>query len=83
MIYLFLIIVEVIVNLKNKPEAVEKVGGMLRGTVGGSSGPTAHCDIRDSKRSPIACRCATWQVHLFCAVFFMLYMVAFTAITIW
>jgi len=26
MIYLFLIIVEVIVNLKNKPEAVEKVG---------------------------------------------------------
>ena len=26
MIYLFLIIVQVIVNLKNKPEAVEKVG---------------------------------------------------------
>ncbi|PSC74218.1 chitin [Micractinium conductrix] len=46
MIYLFLIIVQVIVNLKNKPEAVEKV-------------------------------------HLFCAVFFMLYMVAFTGITIW
>ncbi|KAI3424139.1 hypothetical protein D9Q98_009499 [Chlorella vulgaris] len=46
MIYLFLIIVEVIVNLKNKPEAVEKV-------------------------------------HMFCAVFFMLYMAAFTGITIW
>ena len=29
MIYLFLIIVEVIVNLKNKPEAVEKVGWAL------------------------------------------------------
>lgn len=46
LIYLFLIIVQVIVNLKNKPEAVEKV-------------------------------------HMFCAVYFMLYMVAFTAITIW
>ena len=44
--YLFLIIVQVIVNLKNKPEAVEKV-------------------------------------HLFCAVYFMLYMLAFTVITIW
>lgn len=46
LIYLFLIIVQIIVNLKNKPEAVEKV-------------------------------------HLFCSVYFMLYMVAFTGITIW
>jgi len=46
LMYLFLIIVQVIVNLKNKPEAVEKV-------------------------------------HLFCAVYFILYMIAFTAITIW
>lgn len=46
MIYLFLIIVQVVINLKNKPEAVEKV-------------------------------------HLFCTVYFMLYMVAFTGITIW
>eukprot|EP00887_Chlorella_sp_A99_P006915 scaffold2.g6915.t1 len=46
LIYLFLIIVEVIINLKNKPEAVEKV-------------------------------------HLFCTVYFMLYMIAFTGITIW
>jgi hypothetical protein len=30
MIYLFLIIVQVIVNLKNKPEAVEKVGRVVR-----------------------------------------------------
>ncbi|KAL4424314.1 hypothetical protein ABPG75_001615 [Micractinium tetrahymenae] len=46
LIYLFLIIIQIIVNLKNKPEAVEKV-------------------------------------HLFCAVYFILYMIAFTAITIW
>ncbi|GAB4813424.1 hypothetical protein N2152v2_000470 [Parachlorella kessleri] len=46
LIYLFLLVVELIVNLKNKPESVEKV-------------------------------------HLFCTVYFMLYMVAFTGITIW
>ncbi len=44
--YLFLIIVQVIVNLKCKPEAVEKV-------------------------------------HLFCTIYFCLYMIVFTAITIW
>ena len=30
-----------------------------------------------------ACPAHPMQVHLFCAVYFMLYMVAFTGITIW
>ncbi|KDD74358.1 chitin synthase, partial [Helicosporidium sp. ATCC 50920] len=45
-IYMLLIVLQFVVNLKNKPEAVEKV-------------------------------------HLFCTVYFMLYMITFTAVTIW
>lgn len=44
-LYLFLIIVQLIINMKNKPEAVEKV-------------------------------------HSFCAIYFCLYMLVFTGVTI-
>ena len=122
MIYLFLIIVQVIVNLKNKPEAVEKVGrngngrrlpggcacfeGRWLAQAGGAAlaclQPTTatrcHSDParqpashqqRTPLRSPwshpffLSSPLPPLQVHLFCAVYFMLYMVAFTGITIW
>lgn len=121
MIYLFLIIVQVIVNLKNKPEAVEKVGGGVGGQTGhgwamaaveisdeGQGGGCPGCQRMQARLGSLR-RAATrrkvpihqpissitarlpahaphitrHQVHLFCAVFFMLYMVAFTGITIW
>lgn len=80
LIYLFLIIVQVIVNLKNKPEAVEKVGGECHGCIRLAVQPFL-ADLPDL--TGLAHLYRAVQVHLFCTVYFMLYMVAFTGITIW
>lgn len=70
--YLFLLIVQLIVNLKNKPEAVEKVG----------QGPAGMHRVGDLPVAPSATllRCAVFAVRWLCMLILLSVMASCTRI---